>query len=79
MRATPSPALPPLNDLPHPPTHQPTDQLTNQPGVKYLHEAAHGADLGLYFESNGHGTVLFSGRLRERLAAAVSGSGGETG
>ncbi|KAG2426457.1 hypothetical protein HXX76_011688 [Chlamydomonas incerta] len=40
-------------------------------GVKYLHEAAHGADLGVYFESNGHGTVLFSPALRERLAAAA--------
>eukprot|EP00198_Chlamydomonas_reinhardtii_P005014 XP_001694350.1 phosphoacetylglucosamine mutase [Chlamydomonas reinhardtii] len=40
-------------------------------GVKYLHEAAHGADLGVYFESNGHGTVLFSTKLRERLTAAA--------
>ncbi|KAG2489988.1 hypothetical protein HYH03_011617 [Edaphochlamys debaryana] len=39
-------------------------------GVKYLHEAAHDADLGIYFESNGHGTVLFSKGLRERLQAA---------
>ncbi len=41
-------------------------------GVKYLHEAAHSADLGIYFESNGHGTVLFSPKLVERLQA-VSG------
>jgi phosphoacetylglucosamine mutase len=29
-------------------------------GVKYLHHAALGFDLGVYFEANGHGTVLFS-------------------
>ncbi|GFR49328.1 hypothetical protein Agub_g11354 [Astrephomene gubernaculifera] len=40
-------------------------------GVKYLHEAAHEADLGVYFESNGHGTVLFSQQLRRRLEAAA--------
>ncbi|GLI68144.1 hypothetical protein VaNZ11_012480, partial [Volvox africanus] len=38
-------------------------------GVKYLHEAAHNADLGIYFESNGHGTVLFSKKFVERLKA----------
>ncbi|GIL79619.1 hypothetical protein Vretimale_12321 [Volvox reticuliferus] len=38
-------------------------------GVKYLHEAAHNADLGIYFESNGHGTVLFSKTFVERLKA----------
>ncbi|GLC40833.1 hypothetical protein PLESTB_000017600 [Pleodorina starrii] len=43
-------------------------------GVKYLHEAAHSADLGIYFESNGHGTVLFSEQLLTRLRAAAEGS-----
>lgn len=28
-------------------------------GVKYLHHAAKQYDIGIYFESNGHGTVLF--------------------
>lgn len=28
-------------------------------GVKHLHEAAHAFDVGIYFEANGHGTVLF--------------------
>ncbi|EFJ45974.1 hypothetical protein VOLCADRAFT_82053 [Volvox carteri f. nagariensis] len=41
-------------------------------GVKYLHEAAHSADLGIYFESNGHGTVLFSKALVERLRTAAA-------
>ncbi|XP_057811520.1 phosphoacetylglucosamine mutase [Salvia miltiorrhiza] len=29
-------------------------------GVKYLHEKAAEYDVGIYFEANGHGTVLFS-------------------
>ncbi|MED6167723.1 hypothetical protein PIB30_005345 [Stylosanthes scabra] len=29
-------------------------------GVKYLHEKAAEFDIGIYFEANGHGTVLFS-------------------
>jgi len=29
-------------------------------GVKYLHHAAAKYDVGVYFEANGHGTVLFS-------------------
>lgn len=29
-------------------------------GVKHLHQAAHQFDAGIYFEANGHGTVLFT-------------------
>jgi phosphoacetylglucosamine mutase len=29
-------------------------------GVKYLHHAAEKLDIGVYFEANGHGTVIFS-------------------
>ncbi|CAN1282779.1 Phosphoacetylglucosamine mutase [Linum perenne] len=29
-------------------------------GVKYLHEKAANYDVGIYFEANGHGTILFS-------------------
>jgi len=29
-------------------------------GVKYLHHAAQEFDIGVYFEANGHGTVVFS-------------------
>ncbi|XP_021595877.1 phosphoacetylglucosamine mutase isoform X1 [Manihot esculenta] len=29
-------------------------------GVKYLHEQAAQYDIGIYFEANGHGTILFS-------------------
>ena len=31
-------------------------------GVKYLHHAAGQFDVGIYFEANGHGTVLFSNK-----------------
>jgi phosphoacetylglucosamine mutase len=44
-------------------------------GVKYLHEAAHRYDVGVYFEANGHGTVLFSKALLarcEQVRAALS-------
>jgi phosphoacetylglucosamine mutase len=31
-------------------------------GVKHLHHAAEAFDIGVYFEANGHGTVLFSSK-----------------
>lgn len=36
-------------------------------GVKYLHHAAQSFDIGIYFEANGHGTVVFSEELVEKL------------
>lgn len=36
-------------------------------GVKYLHHAAEHHDIGVYFEANGHGTVLFSRDTLETL------------
>ena len=36
-------------------------------GVKFLHEAAHHFDVGVYFEANGHGTVLFAKPFLARL------------
>ena len=36
-------------------------------GVKFLHKKAHEFDIGVYFEANGHGTVLFSHQFLERL------------
>ncbi|KAG8961270.1 Phosphoacetylglucosamine Mutase [Tulasnella sp. 419] len=38
-------------------------------GVKHLHHAAEHFDVGIYFEANGHGTVLFSPRTLELLAS----------
>ncbi|XP_027911824.1 phosphoacetylglucosamine mutase isoform X2 [Vigna unguiculata] len=47
-------------------------------GVKYLHEKAAEFDIGIYFEANGHGTVLFSesfvGWLEARTKEISSGS-----
>ena len=37
-------------------------------GVKYLHPVAKKFDIGIYFESNGHGTVVYSQELiKEKL------------
>ena len=36
-------------------------------GVKYLHHKAEEFDIGVYFEANGHGTVIFSKNLMEFL------------
>ncbi|XP_060908267.1 phosphoacetylglucosamine mutase [Labrus mixtus] len=36
-------------------------------GVKHLHHAAQDFDIGVYFEANGHGTVLFSGEAEEKI------------
>ncbi|KZT72835.1 phosphoacetylglucosamine mutase [Daedalea quercina L-15889] len=37
-------------------------------GVKHLHHAAEKFDVGVYFEANGHGTVLFSPQSQEILS-----------
>lgn len=44
-------------------------------GVKYLHAKAHEFDCGVYFEANGHGTVLFSGALRTAIDVAFASLG----
>ncbi|XP_047429113.1 phosphoacetylglucosamine mutase [Mugil cephalus] len=36
-------------------------------GVKHLHHAAQAFDIGVYFEANGHGTVLFSKTAEEKI------------
>ena len=45
-------------------------------GVKYLHEAAHHYDCGVYFEANGHGTVLFVKDFLARLEQVCVGMAG---
>jgi phosphoacetylglucosamine mutase len=40
-------------------------------GVKFLHHKALHFDIGVYFEANGHGTVLFSEKLLNRLDSWV--------
>lgn len=37
-------------------------------GVKHLHHAAEHYNVGVYFEANGHGTVLFSPETQAKLA-----------
>jgi len=44
-------------------------------GVKYLHHVAHQFDVGVYFEANGHGTVLFS----EAFLAYLKENNGRSG
>ena len=39
--------------------------------MKYLHHAAQRFSIGVYFEANGHGTVLFSSSALERLQSAT--------
>lgn len=39
-------------------------------GVKNLHPVAHARDIGVYFEANGHGTVLFSDKFFHGSCAA---------
>ena len=40
---------------------------TAKTGVKHVHHVAIQFDIGVYFEANGHGTVVFSDALIDRL------------
>ncbi|KAG1825884.1 phosphoacetylglucosamine mutase [Suillus subaureus] len=40
-------------------------------GVKHLHHAAEQYDVGVYFEANGHGTVLFSPAAQELISSHI--------
>lgn len=41
-------------------------------GVKYLHERAEEFDIGIYFEANGHGTILFNSNAIEIIHARAN-------
>ena len=41
-------------------------------GVKYLHSKAEKSDLGVYFEANGHGTILYLKTKIEELKAKIN-------
>ena len=43
-------------------------------GVKHLHHRAQDFDIGVYFEANGHGTVLFRDNAIEAIQKAVENS-----
>uniref|UniRef100_A0A8D8L5B8 Phosphoacetylglucosamine mutase n=2 Tax=Culex pipiens TaxID=7175 RepID=A0A8D8L5B8_CULPI len=56
-----------------------TDYIVNQlkvpvacapTGVKHLHHKALDYDVGVYFEANGHGTVIYNAEAKKRIAAA---------
>ncbi len=47
------------------------DVMCTPTGVKHLHRAAEQAgDIAVYFEPNGHGTVLFSSKFRSAIQQA---------
>ena len=43
-------------------------------GVKHLHRKAVEYDIGIYFEANGHGTVIFSDLASKRICSAAEDS-----
>jgi phosphoacetylglucosamine mutase len=45
-------------------------------GVKFVHHAAAGYDIGIYFEANGHGTVLFNPSFQHRLVQSLQNGEG---
>jgi phosphoacetylglucosamine mutase len=53
-------------------------QFTNT-GVKHLHHRAIHYDIGVYFESNGHGTVVFSEKAQKGIREAAAKVGSEDG
>ncbi|ORZ33941.1 hypothetical protein BCR44DRAFT_1437348 [Catenaria anguillulae PL171] len=58
-------------------THYLRDELKvpvafTQTGVKHLHHKAEEYDIGVYFEANGHGTVVFSKKAHESIAKAAA-------
>ena len=40
-------------------------------GVKHLHHKALDFDIGVYFEANGHGTVIFSTKAQQLIREAA--------
>ena len=40
-------------------------------GVKHLHHKALDFDIGVYFEANGHGTVIFSSNAENAIREAA--------
>ncbi|CAM9593426.1 unnamed protein product [Chrysoparadoxa australica] len=44
-------------------------------GVKFVHHAAEQFDVGIYFEANGHGTVLFKPSILLALKSVLGGEG----
>ena len=53
-------------------TQQHVPVTCTKTGVKHLHHAAKEYDIGVYFEANGHGTVLFSPRAMVAMGLTSS-------
>lgn len=47
------------------------DPIYAATGVKYLHEKAEHYDIGIYYEANGHGTVIFAKNYIGRYEAVL--------
>lgn len=43
-------------------------------GVKHLHKKALDFDIGVYFEANGHGTVVYSENAKTQIKRATKDS-----
>ena len=43
-------------------------------GVKHLHKKALEYDIGVYFEANGHGTVIFDEKAEAKVNGAAKDS-----
>ena len=46
-----------------------------QTGVKHLHHEAEKYDVGVYFEANGHGTVIFSSKAQNLIRTNSTAAG----
>lgn len=43
-------------------------------GVKHLHHKAKEFEIGVYFEANGHGTVLFNKKAKREVSNIITGT-----
>ena len=50
--------------------------LLAKTGVKHLHHLAESFDIGIYFEANGHGTILLKESLLQHLAKVIRNDDG---
>lgn len=73
VRAAPASPSPPFSH-PQPPL-LPLPAARVPPQVKHVHHAAEAFDVGIYFEANGHGTVLFKDAFLERVRFAKAQEG----
>lgn len=54
------------------------DVVCTPTGVKHLHHKALEYDIGIYFEANGHGTVVFSKNAKELITDTLRSSGDDS-